>query len=730
MKDLKIDQRLYEATEIEFTIRADDPKKAYLVEDAILDYGGERYFITEVQQAREGAEADYRVKGEIAWMRLADVKKPGSYKWTDRTAEEGLVYITRLCNWTIAEVDQSVTTFSFEAQDSSVLDMIWQWAKITGLEVLFDSMNRQISMIPTIGANTGISFRYGRNMTAIRRYSSPPTTTRLYAYGRNNMNIKTLSGGYEYIEDYTFYTAQGYTLGEAQANFRKDEIWSNDSFVNVAGLYSAAQTRLSQLSQPMVRYEAKVVDFRRLIPGLNNYRFRLGDYVRVYDEILAINVLARISRIVDWPDEPGKNEVELSFNPVALPDPQSSNSRADTTKVWELFQNRNLTTTYQVRNYTTLIHRIQLETVEDAEWVIGFKLQGVTNGAMDLTLTFLDDETGDPFWPSSVDTLSNGQEVEYNFTFGQQEIPAGVTTLVVRALGSHATNALLIAVMETSLWVLARGTTRTNPTLTNSERFDFNGSTATGTGGTVQTFEVPEDITEIQIECHGAAGAPSASTGGAGGKVSAKFAVTPGQILDVYCGGGGTVGGGAGWPNGGIGTTSTANSPFGGGGSSHVVATGGAFASAWIVAAGGGGINRPGASRTGADCSGGYGGFYAGQAGYGLTPVQTRGVNYAGLGATQTAGGAAGTGGTAGAANAGGYPPAEPDTFDFQGGGGGGGWYGGGGAGDNVLFGGGTYAGDGGGGSGHLNGGFDLEIEDGENQGQGYIIISWDTPET
>jgi hypothetical protein len=145
-----------------------------------------------------------------------------------------------------------------------------------------------------------------------------------------------------------------------------------------------------------------------------------------------------------------------------------------------------------------------------------------------------------------------------------------------------------------------------------------------------------------------------------------------------------------------------------------------------LIVAGGGGSG--GFCYFGGTASeGGYGGFYEG--GDSLPGSRPQG----GYGATQTAGGIAnpvyGTG-FPGTFGQGGNAGDTGSFFAGPGGGGGGGWYGGGGANSAIGNGGGAEGGGGGGGSGYVNASaYDLEITDNENGDNGYMIISWDTPE-
>ena len=200
--------------------------------------------------------------------------------------------------------------------------------------------------------------------------------------------------------------------------------------------------------------------------------------------------------------------------------------------------------------------------------------------------------------------------------------------------------------------------------------------------GSVQTWEVPSGVTEIEIEAWGAQGGSGhySSTyvyGGKGGYAYGKLTVSAGQELKIYVGGEGAETGAGGFNGGGDGSPTYCSS---GGGASDV-RTGSYTLNDRAIVAGGGG----GAAHGSSPHDGGAGGGLTGQDG------EDDGTYYAGHGGTQIAGGAAGTGfsGTeAGSFGQGG------GTGSFHNAGGGGGWYGGGsGAGQASAAGGSSYIG-------------------------------------
>lgn len=208
------------------------------------------------------------------------------------------------------------------------------------------------------------------------------------------------------------------------------------------------------------------------------------------------------------------------------------------------------------------------------------------------------------------------------------------------------------------------------------------------------SYQVPNGVTCLQIQCWGAQGGarPSAGAFSFGGYTEAIFPVTPGTFLTVFPGETGTIlnasaPDGGGIVDGGLGPNydNFIVDSFGGGAGSFVAEIGAATSTDCIIVAGGGGGYgfEDSTNRFGGNGGGPVGGQNLsaedGKGGNGTTP------------------GAGGTGSTAsGAPGSAGNGGSGPTLGNTRAGGGGGGLAGGGGGGiaDSTLF------GSGGGGSG------------------------------
>ena len=268
-----------------------------------------------------------------------------------------------------------------------------------------------------------------------------------------------------------------------------------------------------------------------------------------------------------------------------------------------------------------------------------------------------------------------------------------------------------------------------------------------------QPYVVPDGVQEIQIEAAGGAGGAGGtggclgsvrSPGGEGGRVTATFAVAPGDVLYVHVGGRGIDGetsctaaspggaGGSGGGGAGGGTTSSRWASGGGGGGASDVRRGGDTPADRIVVAGGGGGGGAGGSSNGVTtfADGGDGGGPAGARGQ---SNQASCADPAGPGSGGTAaapgfggaGGGSGTSGAPGTGRLGGTGAMLSLSFNgglggSGGGGGGGGWFGGGGGGAHSCS-----SGGGGGGSGYVHpDALTAANEVGGNTGDGSVTIT------
>ncbi len=721
--DLYHDERLDQSEVLGFTIPARSAKAYLLAEDVELEWRGRAFYIDELEDERVAERTTITVEANAIWYRLGDETYVGSLLLNAVTAAAGLATILDGSGWSVGSATSTdATTFSLEMQDQTLLAIIRGWAKITAKSVVWNTAERTVDLVDNRGIDRGLGFRYRRNVERIRRRRRPPAVTVLYPYGADGLSIAGVNGGVPYLEDFSFYTDQGITLTVARERYTRTRIWSDTSFVRDTDLLAAAEARLAALADGGVTYELGVVDLTELVPA-ESEAIRVGDTVRVQDPDFVADVRTTVVRVKRYPLDPKRNIVELAAIPNPLTDPTSAGSRPSSSQAWIMFTGP-VSADFQIRNDGTFItNRIPLLFREGGRANFHLDLFATGVGAGTMTVEVLEAESSVVAFKTLSVPYTDGSTARATMSWATEELSGQydwrVRVTTVADGGPDPAAGVDIALdfgAEASFWILAQGAVQQVPTLANTERFDYTGA--------VQTFTVPDNVTEVTIETVGSQGAGPTSggfpqTGGLGGRITATFGVVPGAVYDVYVGG-------PGWPNGGGGDgTAIGNAGGPGGGASYVIPTGGAFTSAIVVAPGGGGAGFRYVGY-GVDDGAGAGGLFTGGDGLHATGATQF---LPGLGDT-TGGASFGEDGDTDGLGFGGSAGDTTNSFAEPAGGGGGGWHGGGGAGQATGNGAGGGRGGGGGGSGWIAAGaLDVIVADGSNgDGDGYVVFSWETP--
>lgn len=454
MDALTIEDRLQDVETLTFSVPGDSDRAPYLIPDTLVRMDARYWRITEVKQSRDAqGESLIEVTAEARWTDLSAKVRAGTTSILGKTITQGLTSILAGTGWTVGSVPAGATLYSLEDIDATVTALLRRWATITGNEVRFDTSARTVSFTAAVGSNNGIGFRYAHNLVTMERRYAPPAVTRLYAFGANNLEITGVNPtALPYIENYSWYTAQGLTLAQAQAQYRKDQIWVDERYLLALNLYDAAVLRLAALSQPRISYECSVLDLYALT-GAAISPVAIGDTVRVFDSEFGLDLGTRVVRILHHPNAPWTDEIELSFLQRTLSDADLAvSTRSPDYGALAILVAQNIAGTVAGTNVL---------------WAsITYTVAGVTNIVMGATFKGTATGTGTVRFDIVDNVTQVGASYDFAFTAGQVEFswPQFATGL---AEGSHViswrarvvsgTGTIAIADAECRAWLLSYG---------------------------------------------------------------------------------------------------------------------------------------------------------------------------------------------------------------------------------------------------------------------------------
>lgn len=285
---------------LEFDIYFTDGKRKYVDNQIEARVEGQIYKIKEITDKKErGSPKTTHVYAENIYYDLARAAKLSDTVFDTTKAKSAMTFALQNTDWNIGEVEIT-TARSFESSCTNPLELLQLIADVYNGELVFDSVNRTVSLVKKTGSDNGVLFHFKKNMKSIERVvSTSNLITRLYAVGADGITFESVNGGLAYVEDFS-YTDE-VLVGTLDCS----------NFTDEADMLSYAKLRVADYCKPNYSYSVSVL-YLEDYPGYRHEPYGLGDVVRVVDEELGLNLKTRIVRMEKDILEPWNTKVELS----------------------------------------------------------------------------------------------------------------------------------------------------------------------------------------------------------------------------------------------------------------------------------------------------------------------------------------------------------------------------------------------------------------------------------
>lgn len=168
-------------------------------------------------------------------------------------------------------------------------------------ECIIDTLQKAIDIYDRIGEDKGAYFIEGLNLKKVTRKSDTyDFYTRIYPIGKDGMTPETVLGK-DYIDNHQY------------SNKVKACVWKDERYTVVQSLIEDAEAKLEEISKPYKQYTAEVQDLAKQSNIYKNILdYGIGDTVTLISKQKGIKDKQRIVKIVEYPESPEKNTVELS----------------------------------------------------------------------------------------------------------------------------------------------------------------------------------------------------------------------------------------------------------------------------------------------------------------------------------------------------------------------------------------------------------------------------------
>lgn len=316
----------------------------YPANGAMVDLLKEEYYIRTkedefVLKAVEAGEQCNKYTATLNVEELEGQSFPYGFASQEQTIKACLTFAFEGTGWTVGTCTVTKRRTIDIEEATTAWGVLQSCLSTYRCECEIDTLQKRINIYAQIGRDRGCYFVEGLNLRKLTATSDTyEFYTRIIPIGKDGITIEWLHGK-EYLENYQYSSKV------------KTYTWKDERYTNTTSLMEDAQAKLEELSKPYKVYAADVVDLAKANPEYKNILdFGIGDTVMMVSKHPRMREKQRIVKIVEYPETPEKNTVELSNTTKTFAEVQKTETELAKTEAISI---ANSTTKKVLQDYST-----------------------------------------------------------------------------------------------------------------------------------------------------------------------------------------------------------------------------------------------------------------------------------------------------------------------------------------------------------------------------------------
>lgn len=318
----------------------------YPANGAMVDLLKEEYYIRTkedefVLKAVEAGEQCNKYTATLNVEELEGQSFPYGFASQEQTIKACLTFAFEGTGWTVGTCTVTKRRTIDIEEATTAWNVLQSCLSTYRCECEIDTLQKRINLYAQIGRDRGCYFMEGLNLRKLTATSDTyEFYTRIIPIGKDGITIEWLHGK-EYLENYQYSSKV------------KTYTWKDERYTNTTSLMEDAEAKLEELSKPYKVYAADVVDLAKANPEYKNILdFGIGDTVMMVSKHPRMREKQRIVKIVEYPETPEKNTVELSNTTKTFAEVQKTETELAKTEAISI---ANSTTKKVLQDYSTTI---------------------------------------------------------------------------------------------------------------------------------------------------------------------------------------------------------------------------------------------------------------------------------------------------------------------------------------------------------------------------------------
>ena len=336
----------------------------YPANGAMVDLLKEEYYIRTkedefVLKAVEAGEQCNKYTATLNVEELEGQSFPYGFASQEQTIKACLTFAFEGTGWTVGTCTVTKRRTIDIEEATTAWGVLQSCLSTYRCECEIDTLQKRINIYAQIGRDRGCYFVEGLNLRKLTATSDTyEFYTRIIPIGKEGITIEWLHGK-EYLENYQYSSKV------------KTYTWKDERYTNTTSLMEDAEAKLEELSKPYKVYAADVVDLAKANPEYKNILdFGIGDTVMMVSKHPRMREKQRIVKIVEYPETPEKNTVELSNTTKTFAEVQKTETELAKTEAISI---ANSTTKKVLQDYSTTVEIETKITASQESIEIGVK---------------------------------------------------------------------------------------------------------------------------------------------------------------------------------------------------------------------------------------------------------------------------------------------------------------------------------------------------------------------
>lgn len=318
----------------------------YPANGAMVDLLKEEYYIRTkedefVLKAVEAGEQYNKYTATLNVEELEGQSFPYGFASQEQTIKACLTFAFEGTGWTVGTCTVTKRRTIDIEEATTAWGVLQSCLSTYRCECEIDTLQKRINIYAQIGRDRGCYFVEGLNLRKLTATSDTyEFYTRIIPIGKKGITIEWLHGK-EYLENYQYSSKV------------KTYTWKDERYTNTTSLIEDAEAKLEELSKPYKVYAADVIDLAKANPEYKDILdFGIGDTVMMVSKHPRMREKQRIVKIVEYPETPEKNTVELSNTTKTFAEVQKTETELAKTEAISI---ANSTTKKVLQDYSTTI---------------------------------------------------------------------------------------------------------------------------------------------------------------------------------------------------------------------------------------------------------------------------------------------------------------------------------------------------------------------------------------